>query len=213
MWLIAMVLPVATRADPAAPAKPLGVFTVKSRLGVNPTADQIRIGESSNWRLAFARCPQSSHQPPLRVGDPRRTITKEARGPVGDRVDVTTLEMDFECGGCGGATCPSNLYCVERTSLPGIDAPVTSTGCETKPLETRTSVCKPAPAYTEADQHLRCSPLSVASCPKLGSACTTEGSTCGADVAAKASSFSNYMRCDHGTWQNVEVPPPPPPKH
>jgi hypothetical protein len=209
-YLIALglALPIATRADaPAKPPQPaVGVFTVKAIVGINPTKDQIRAGESGDWKLAFAKCPEADHQPPLRVGDSRLTTTKEKQGPSGALVDVTTLEMDFECGSCGGKTCPYPQYCVETAG---------TASCEAALPSSTVSSCTPATGYSTADRHVRCAPLAGAAasttCPKVGSPCAKAGDTCGARDAAKASSFSNFMRCEHGKWQSVEVPPPPPP--
>ena len=186
-WMIAAVIaiPMTASADP----KPtVGVFTVKSILGVNPSKDQLRIGESNNWRNAFGKCPESQHQPPLRVGDSRTTTAK----------GTTTLEMDFECGSCGGATCPSNQVCVETVAGASVQK-----SCEVK-VPVRAGYTCAAPV----EQHVRCTPT----CPMIGSKCTKEGETCGAEAAAQATGFSNFGRCTHGVWEGVEVPPPPP-KH
>ena len=134
----------AAHADPK-PVATTGMFTVKSILGTSPTKDQVRVGEAANWKMAFGKCPESAHQPPLRIGDPRTTV----------KDNVSTLEMDFECGSCGGGTCPAAQYCVEMTTATA----VVHATCEAKPPAATVAACTNAAGYGGTDHRLRCSPL------------------------------------------------------
>lgn len=144
-----------SHSDPNAqrtPANAAAVFTFKSLLGIKPTKDQIRASEAALWKLAFDKCPVANHVPPVRVGDSRLTIAKEKQAPSGAFAEATTLEMDFECGTCGGRECPFAQYCVDKT---------THATCEVALPPAVAFNCIPATGYTVADRHMRCTALKV----------------------------------------------------
>jgi hypothetical protein len=76
------------------------LFTVKSILGVSPSPDQVRLGESDVWSNAFGKCKAAfgvdQPKPPLRVGEPRMVKSKDKR--TSGEVEITTMELDFQCG-------------------------------------------------------------------------------------------------------------------
>ena len=155
-WLLPASLVIAalfsTTSHSDSPAAVPGVFTEKAILGIKPTKDQMLSGEAAAWKQAFGKCPEANHQLPVRVGEPRLTTTKEKQAPSGALVEVTTLEIDFACGSCGGKTCPFAQYCVDVT---------TTATCEDAPPAKVAFSCAPAPGYAAADRHLRCTALKV----------------------------------------------------
>jgi hypothetical protein len=131
--LVVAAIAAPARADSPSPAKasfkPIvpEVFTVKSILGINPSADRKRLGESGAWKDAFAHCRD---QPPLRVSDPRYVTSKQKTAT--GTADVITLELDFQCGlgtpAPAGPKCKEGDACSPDGATCGADACKQATG-------------------------------------------------------------------------------------
>jgi hypothetical protein len=137
------------RAQPRrVPAPTSRGFTVKSILGINPSNDQVRLGESANWHDAFGKCNvDAPNQPPLRVGGPRMVKTKEKRST--GTVELTTLEMDFECGAAA--------------QLDAFSQPVTCPTIEqlSKMLGNDLIAAAPAESTWATPETLKCLPIKI----------------------------------------------------